>query len=276
MCNSKRNFNLRAGKIILRLLFMSTFSILACYGFMLQRAASRYHQSSYISNTRNPLKISPSMDNSNDIQVHHMAIKTRNITLAIQFYSLLGFEPAARFKAGSAKAAWLEQKQVSPTNQTSPPSRIELIEVPTYVLREPEGMKRRAFDLFKHQEYLGHNHFALDVTKIISNSNLDTASPSSSRNNNFLLSRWMELLNKKSLKLFRKSLRIALEAEQFMVGNIVWERAFIYDADGALIELLRKTAELQQQIDPMSGWEQYYGPWFGVEDVDAGNDESII
>ena len=45
-----------------------------------------------------------------------------------------------------------------------------------------------------------------------------------------------------------------------MVGNIVYERAFIYDADGALIELLHKAAELPQSIDPMSGWERY--DWF--------------
>jgi len=62
-----------------------------------------------------------------------------------------------------------------------------------------------------------------------------------------------------------------LEPEQFMVGNIVYERAFIYDADGALIELLYKATELPQQIDPMSGWELY--DWF--EDIDISNDDNF-
>eukprot|EP00536_Pseudo-nitzschia_multiseries_P017381 jgi/Psemu1/248115/estExt_Genewise1.C_15220012 len=119
-------------------------------------------------------------------------------------------------------------------------------------------MKRRALDLFENQEYLGQNHFALDVTKSIIESNI-SGSPSST-NQTFLLSAWMETLNEKSLGLFRKTLRVALEAEQFMVGNTVYERAFIYDADGALIELLNKAAELPQYIDPMAGWERY--EWF--------------
>ena len=253
--------------------------------------------SSCILNTRRPLKItSPFMDKNNgiefkpslssnsssidkandvvgNIKLHHTAVKTRNITLAIQFYSLLGFEPSAKFKAGSAKAAWLEQRQASPINGTLSPSRIELIEVPAYLLREPEGMKRRALNLWENQLYLGHNHVALDVTEIISNSDLP---PSSPRSVDFLLSRWMELLNKKSLKQFRKSLRVALEAEQFMVGSNVYERAFIYDADGALIELLRKAGVTPTKIDPLSGWERYDGPWFEGKDMDTGNDETII
>ena len=211
-----------------------------------------------------------SRDDSMDLKsnsigfIHHTAIKTRNITLAIQFYSLLGFEPAAKFKAGPAKAAWLEQKSLfSPrdaSNSTSESSnsRIELIEVPPWILNEPEGMKRRAFDLFANQEYLGQNHLALDVTSSIDeNKRMLELSP---RNHTFLLSAWMDSLNEKSLLLFQKTLRVALEAEQFMVGNVVYERAFIYDADGALIELLYRAAELPQDIDPLSGWERY--DWF--------------
>ena len=88
---------------------------------------------------------------------HHVAIKTRNITVAIQFYSLLGFEVEAKFRAGPARAAWLTQLE-------SPSSRLELIEVPSYLLNEPEGMKRRAINLMERQELLGCNHLALDVT----------------------------------------------------------------------------------------------------------------
>ena len=217
--------------------------------------------------------------------VHHTAVKTRNITLAIQFYSLLGFEPTAKFKAGPARAAWLEQQHLPSTTTTcgeknnsteslsESHSRIELIEVPSWILNEPEGMTRRAFDLFQNQEYLGHNHLALDVTSSIE-ANKSSLQSSLSSNRTLLLSAWMETLNEKSLSLFRKTLRVALEPDQFMVGNVVYERAFIYDADGALIELLYKTAELPQQIDPLSGWERY--DWFEEKNkVDSRNDDKV-
>ena len=190
--------------------------------------------------------------------LHHTAVKTRNITTAIQFYSLLGFEPTAKFKAGPARAAWLEHKP--DTNAVAPKasiSRIEVIEVPPWILNEPPGKTRRAFDLFQNQEYLGHNHLALDVTSSIHANKSSLESSLEDNDHKFLLSAWMDTLNEKSLGLFRKTLRVALEAEQFMVGNVVYERAFIYDADGALIELLYKATELPQSIDPMSGWENY-------------------
>ena len=211
--------------------------------------------------------------------IHHTAVKTRNITMAIKFYSLLGFEPTAKFKAGPARAAWLEQQSTSPTTidttkNSTAVSRIELIEVPPWILKEPVGMTRRAIDLFENQEYLGHNHLALDVTSSIDANKTDLESSLLLRNHTFLLSAWMETLNEKSLQLFRKTLRVALEAEQFMVGNVVYERAFIYDADGALIELLHRAAELPQHIDPMSGWELY--DWFeDGNETDARNDDKV-
>ena len=128
-------------------------------------------------------------------------------------------------------------------------------------------MTRHAFDLFQNQEYLGHNHLALDVTPSI-HANKDSLE-SLLGNHTFLLSAWMEILDEKSLGLFRKTLRVALEAEQFMVGNAVYERAFIYDADGALIELLHKATELPQRIDPLSGWERY--DWFDDDKADSSN-----
>jgi catechol 2,3-dioxygenase-like lactoylglutathione lyase family enzyme len=216
--------------------------------------------------------------------IHHTAVKTRNITMAIKFYSLFGFEPTSKFKAGPARAAWLDQQSASPTTidatinstaaSSTSSSRIELIEVPPWILKEPVGMTRRAIDLFENQEYLGHNHLALDVTSSIDANKTELESSLLLRNHTFLLSAWMETLNEKSLQLFQKTVRVALEAEQFMVGNVVYERAFIYDADGALIELLHRAAELPQQIDPMSGWELY--DWFeDGNETDARNDDTV-
>jgi catechol 2,3-dioxygenase-like lactoylglutathione lyase family enzyme len=278
--HSKRNLVV-AENIIIHLLIITIFFFLlatrlVCFSFTASRTIPCHRQSSNEEDSRNSLQLSLSIDDdgfdeevestdNNDVvgYIHHTAMKTRNITLAIEFYSLLGFEPTAKFKAGPAKAAWMMTK-------TLPKSRIELIEVPSYLLNEPEGMKRRALDLFKFQEYLGMNHLALDVTNSIQNSNLTNTNVNDTNNNkdkdkdninNLLLSVWMESLNEKSLKQFQKSLRVALEAEQFMVGNIVYERAFIYDADGSLIELLRKATELPQYIDPLSGWNNYDGQW---------------
>ena len=68
--------------------------------------------------------------------LHHTALRTRNITTAIQFYSLLGYRVEGRFRAGPARAAWLELDGSQ--------HRLELIEVPAHILNERLGQKRRA------------------------------------------------------------------------------------------------------------------------------------
>jgi catechol 2,3-dioxygenase-like lactoylglutathione lyase family enzyme len=176
------------------------------------------------------------------LSLHHTAIKTRNITIAIQFYGLLGFEPSVKFRAGPARAAWLEHK-LSPGSG----GRLELIEVPSHMLNEPEGMKRRAVDLMQRQEALGQNHLAFNVTPSIQSMGFES------------LSEWIHSLNQRSLASFEKALRIAVEPRQQLIGREVYELAFLYDADGALVELLHRQKELPQQIS--SGWE----PWDGQE-----------
>lgn len=177
--------------------------------------------------------------------MHHSAIRTRNITLAMQFYSMLGFETAAKFRAGPARAAWLEQNG-NEQWLSAPSTRIELIEVPSYALNEPEGMKRRAIDLMARQDLLGHNHLAFDVTE-------------SATAMNATLAGWMDRLNQKSIQMFGKTLRVALEPQQQIIGGSVYELAFIYDADGCLIEFLHEGKRLPQNVS--SGWE--LGEWEG-------------
>lgn len=106
--------------------------------------------SSLSSSSRNENNMNPP-----PLAMHHTAIKTRNITLAIEFYSLLGFQVSTKFRAGPARAAWLEQPSSA---GSSSPYRLELIEVPSYMLNEPEGMKRRAIDLMQRQDLLGVSH----------------------------------------------------------------------------------------------------------------------
>lgn len=181
------------------------------------------------------------------LPLHHVAIRTRNITLAIDFYGLLGFEPITKFRAGPARAAWLQQRITNSTTKSN--TRLELIEVPSYILNEPEGMKRRALDLFERQDLLGLNHFAVDVSTTIKESK-----------DLFDLSDYLNSLNEKSLILFGKTLRIALQPKQQLIGKSVYELAFLYDADGSLVELLNKEKELPQDID--SGWEPWDGKGF--------------
>ena len=110
-------------------------------------------------------------------------------------------------------------------------------------------MKRRALDLFERQDLLGLNHFAVDVSTTIKESK-----------DLFDLSDYLNSLNEKSLILFGKTLRIALQPKQQLIGKSVYELAFLYDADGSLVELLNKEKELPQDID--SGWEPWDGKGF--------------
>jgi catechol 2,3-dioxygenase-like lactoylglutathione lyase family enzyme len=188
-----------------------------------------------------PLYAAASTDTSNlPLTTHHMALRTRNITVAIQFYSLLGFDVDAKFRAGPARAAWL-------TQQHEETSRLELIEVPSHMLQEPEGKKRRALDLMKRQDLLGWNHVALDVTELVQDGSL--------------LADWIQELNDKSKAQFGKALRIASVPTPRIIGKHVYEIAFLYDADGGLVELLRKQkGRLEQDIQ--SGWEPWDGKGF--------------
>lgn len=169
-------------------------------------------------------------------KIHHTALRTRNITDAINFYSLFGFEVEVKFLAGPSRAAWLRQEDGI---------RLELIEIPAYVLQEPEGMKRRALDSMKRPEILGWNHVALDVTTLVQEKKMEQ------------LSDWIDLLNETSVARFGKSLRVALESQQKIIGSGVFELSYIYDADGALVEFLHHQTDLEQEV--ASGWE----PWDG-------------
>jgi catechol 2,3-dioxygenase-like lactoylglutathione lyase family enzyme len=244
---------------------------------------------------------------SSSIISHHVAIKTRDIEMAIKFYSLLGFQIETKFVSGPARAAWLlhdSSSSVDNNNDDSTAtaatvkSRIELIEVPKYMLNEPDGMKRRAVDFTKREELLGLNHYCLDVTSCINIarqqqttiiddtnnsgggdntliSNIDSVpttkapSPSSSSTTTtssscsiYNLQEYLQDLNTLSINQFGKSLRVALNPIKRIIGKSVYEMAFIYDADGTLLELLNYSGGLSQDVE--SGWEPWDGEGFVV------------
>jgi len=205
---------------------------------------------------------------SSSIFSHHIAIKTRNIENAIKFYSLLGFEVESKFVAGPARAAWLLHESSSSNNnndnsqQQAVQSRIELIEVPSYMLNESEGTIKRAIDLAKREELLGLNHLALDVTNCIPRPDNDNnASNEGTACALYQLQEWMDDLDALSIDKFGKSLRVALSPTKRIIGKQVYEMAFIYDADGSLVELLNHSGELKQDM-VSDGWTPWDGKGF--------------
>lgn len=174
---------------------------------------------------------------------HHTAIKTRNITMAMSFYSLFGYEEECRFRTGPARAAWMRLP-------ADPRARLELIEVPSYMVQQP-----RAPNLLARPDVLGYNHVALDVSMQI-----QKESESNQNTNSSSLANWIQGLNQSSILLFNKTLRTAVyPPQQQIIGSNVYEIAFLYDADGCLIELLHNINSLPQRVS--SGWE----PWNGTD-----------
>ena len=216
---------------------------------------------------------------------HHVAIKTRNIENAIMFYSLFGFHVETKFRSGPARAAWL----ITNTTDEQSNTRLELIEVPAYILQEDEGTRQRAIDLMKesHVSLLGLNHFALDVTEFvqskfpeptITTTTTTTTTTTSSSNSisssnlaiEYHLDKFIQYLNESSQTLFGKTLRVALQPQKQRIGNHVYELAFLYDADGSLLELLYQTNTMQGSNlevgnnDMESGWIPWDGKGFQV------------
>jgi catechol 2,3-dioxygenase-like lactoylglutathione lyase family enzyme len=142
--------------------------------------------------------------------MHHVSIRTANIHRAIAFYEQLGFEVAERFTTGYALACWLER----------PGGRLELIEIP-----EPTP----APDSFGDEHYTGYYHLSFDLTDQVAS-----------------LPDWLTALQQQFAQAAQAApdrlqpLQILLPPTQQMIGNRVYEVAFIADADGLPLEFLRQ------------------------------------
>lgn len=141
--------------------------------------------------------------------MHHASIRTANIHRAIAFYEQLGFTVSERFTAGITLACWMEGLG----------GRIELIQIP-----EP----RPAPDAFGDEHYVGYYHLSFDIT--------DAATD---------LPSWLTKLQKCFIEASRSNpaecqpLKILLEPTQQMIGDRVYEVAFIADTDGLPLEFIR-------------------------------------
>ena len=145
--------------------------------------------------------------------MHHVSIRTADIFRAIAFYELLGFTVQERFTTGYTLACWMTGLQ----------GRIELIQIP-----EPKP----AADAFGDEHYVGYYHISFDLTASVSD-----------------LSAWLTDLKTQCLTAAElqpdrvQPLKVLLEPEQQMIGDRVYEVAFIADADGLPLEFVRLLAK---------------------------------
>jgi catechol 2,3-dioxygenase-like lactoylglutathione lyase family enzyme len=147
--------------------------------------------------------------------MHHASIRTADIHRAIAFYEQLGFQVCERFTAGITLACWMEGLG----------GRIELLQVP---------QPRPAPDAFVDEHYTGYYHLSFDLTHQIND-----------------LPDWLEQLKSRFEQAAQISevppLKVLLEPKQQMIGNRVYEVAFIADADGLPLEFLRMMTSLENR-----------------------------
>ncbi|MBW4660130.1 MAG: VOC family protein [Drouetiella hepatica Uher 2000/2452] len=145
--------------------------------------------------------------------MHHASIRTSNIHQAIAFYEQLGFQVCERFTAGITLACWMEGLG----------GRIELLQVP---------QPRPAADAFGDEHYTGYYHLSFDLTDITAD-----------------LPEWLDHLKDKFQNAQTSEpmqpLQVLLEPTQQMIGDRVYEVAFIADADGLPLEFLRMMNRLE-------------------------------
>ncbi len=140
--------------------------------------------------------------------LHHASIRTANIHKAIAFYEHLGFTVQERFTTGYTLACWM----------TGLEGRIELIQIP-----EPKP----APDAFNDEHYVGYYHLSFDLTKLTTD-----------------LSSWLKDLEDK-MAIARENnselppLKVLLKPEQQMIGDLIYEVAFVADTDGLPLEFIR-------------------------------------
>ena len=146
--------------------------------------------------------------------LHHASIRTQDIHRAIAFYEALGFTVHERFTAGITLACWMEGLG----------GRIELIQVP-----DP----RPAADAFAEETYTGYYQLSFDLTELTAG-----------------LPDWLETVHQRLAELSASPsplgpLKVLLEPQQQIIGDRVYEVAFIADADGLPLEFMRVLGHVQ-------------------------------
>ncbi|GFE69871.1 VOC family protein [Chroococcus sp. FPU101] len=146
--------------------------------------------------------------------MHHASIRTANIHRAIAFYETLGFIVTERFTTGYTLACWMEGLG----------GRIELMQIP-----EPKP----APDAFDDEHYVGYYHLSFDLSDTVTD-----------------LPTWLNDLQKTFTEAAQQNshqfspLKVLLEPRQQMIGDRVYEVAFIADTDGLPLEFIRVCGKL--------------------------------
>ena len=137
--------------------------------------------------------------------MHHASIRTADIHRAIAFYERLGFTVQERFTTGYTLACWMEGLD----------GRIELMQIP-----EPKP----APDAFNDEHYVGYYHLSFDLSREVDD-----------------LPSWLEQLQASfATSPEQHPLKVLLEPTQQMIGDRVYEVAFIADTDGLPLEFIRE------------------------------------
>jgi catechol 2,3-dioxygenase-like lactoylglutathione lyase family enzyme len=150
------------------------------------------------------------------LSMHHVSIRTADIMKAIAFYELLGFTVKERFTTGYTLACWLEGLG----------GRIELIQIP-----EPSPPP----DAFNDEHYVGYYHISFEISDYTNN-----------------LASWLDELKIKFNQASQENpqqispLKILLQPQQQMIGDNVYEVAFIADSDGLPLEFTKKLKTINQ------------------------------
>lgn len=143
--------------------------------------------------------------------MHHASIRTADIFRAIAFYERLGFRVCERFTAGITLGCWMEGLG----------GRIELLQVP---------QPRAAADAFGDEHYTGYYHLSFDLTERVES-----------------LPDWLENLQRDFAQAAAagqgEALTVLLEPTQQMIGDRIYEVAFIADSDGLPLEFIRVLGE---------------------------------
>jgi catechol 2,3-dioxygenase-like lactoylglutathione lyase family enzyme len=148
--------------------------------------------------------------------LHHVSIRTADIFRSIAFYEQIGFVMEQRFTAGSTLACWM----VGTAGTVAMGGRLELLQIP-----EPNP----AADAFGDEHYVGYYHLSFDLTGDLTG---DLTALGSS------LPDWLTGLQDK-LQAIDQELTVLLQPQQQMIGDRLYEVAFIADPDGLPIEFLR-------------------------------------
>ena len=135
--------------------------------------------------------------------LHHVSIRTADIFKSIAFYEQLGFQVNDRFTAGTTLACWMDGLG----------GRLELIQIP-----EPKP----AADAFFDEHYVGYYHLSFDLTNLTPD-----------------LTSWLADFSTRLRSVELSAPKILLAPCQQIIGERVYEVAFIDDPDCLPLELIR-------------------------------------